>query len=150
MAFSGTTFSKLFNWLTDPQRNEKIFNARLDAEFGGIATGLTILASRTVTPNAGGLTIASGAITVTGSYHTVDTEAAGASDDLDTINGGVDGARLVIRAVDSTHTVVAKDATGNLQLAGDHTMDNAQDTLTLIYDGALTAWLELARSNNGA
>lgn len=46
MAFSGTTFTKLFNWLTDPQRNEKIFNSRLDDEFGGIATGLTTLATQ--------------------------------------------------------------------------------------------------------
>jgi hypothetical protein len=41
MAFSGDTFTKLYAWLTDPQRNEKIFNSRLDDEFGGIATGLT-------------------------------------------------------------------------------------------------------------
>ena len=44
MPFSGTTFTKLYNWLTDPQRNEKIFNSRLDDEFGGVATGLTTLA----------------------------------------------------------------------------------------------------------
>ena len=41
MPFSGDTFTKLYNWLTDPQRNEKIFNSRLDDEFGGVATGLT-------------------------------------------------------------------------------------------------------------
>jgi hypothetical protein len=41
MPFSGGTFTKLFNWLTDPQRSEKIFNSRLDDEFGGIATGLS-------------------------------------------------------------------------------------------------------------
>lgn len=46
MAFSGDTFSKLFNWFTDPVRNEKIFNSRLDAEFGGIATGLSTVAGR--------------------------------------------------------------------------------------------------------
>lgn len=41
MPFTGGIFTKLFSWLTDPVRNEKIFNARLDDEFGGIATGLS-------------------------------------------------------------------------------------------------------------
>lgn len=45
MPFSGSTFTKLYEWLKDPQRNEKIFNSRLDDEFGGIATGLTSLAA---------------------------------------------------------------------------------------------------------
>jgi hypothetical protein len=45
MPFSGDTFTKLYNWLTDPQRNEKIFNSRLDDEFGGIATGLTTVST---------------------------------------------------------------------------------------------------------
>jgi hypothetical protein len=46
MPFSGDTFTKLYAWLTDPQRNEKIFNSRLDDEFGGVATGLTTVAGR--------------------------------------------------------------------------------------------------------
>ncbi len=46
MPFSGDTFTKLYSWLTDPQRNEKIFNSRLDDEFGGIAAGLTTLGGR--------------------------------------------------------------------------------------------------------
>lgn len=94
------------------------------------------------------LTITSGIITKSRSYHKIDTESAAASDDLDTINGGAEGDILVIRATSSSRTVVAKDNTGNLQLAGDCTLDNAEDTLTLIYDG--TNWLELARSGNGA
>lgn len=94
------------------------------------------------------LTIASSAITVTRSYHTVDTESDAATDNLSTISGGSEGQWLVIRPVNAARTVVAKDAVGNLQLAGDHTMDNSQDTLTLIYDGS--NWLEVARSNNGA
>ena len=94
------------------------------------------------------LTIASGAVTATRSYHTIDTESDGASDDLDTISGGIEGYILVIRAVNDARTVVAKDATGNLQLSGDITLDNSQDTLTLIFDG--THWLELMHSDNGA
>lgn len=92
------------------------------------------------------VTIATGAVTITSSYATIDTEAAAATDDLDTINGGREGDVLTIRAVNSTRDVVAKDGTGNLKLAGDFTMDHVEDTLSLIYDG--TNWLETARSNN--
>jgi hypothetical protein len=102
------------------------------------------------TPRVSELTIATGAITATGSYHSVDTEADAASDDLDTINGGTDGMRLVLRASDSGRTVVVKDGTGNIQCGGDFSLDNIQDTIELIYDGVQTAWLEIGRSDNGA
>lgn len=94
------------------------------------------------------LTIASGVVHVTQSYHSIDTEADAATDDLDMITGGVPGQILTIRAIDSTHTIVAKDGTVNLRLEGDMSLDNAQDTLSLIYDG--TDWLETSRSNNSA
>lgn len=98
--------------------------------------------------DAGELTIATGAITAFSEYHTVDTESNAASDDLDTINGGWEGMVLTISAAASTRTVVAKDGTGNLKLAGDMSLDNAEDTLTLRYNG--TNWLEISRSDNGA
>jgi hypothetical protein len=41
MPFTAGTFTKLFSWLIDPVRNEKIFNSRLDDEFSGIATALS-------------------------------------------------------------------------------------------------------------
>lgn len=94
------------------------------------------------------LTIASGAVTATTAFHAIDTESAAASDDLDTISGGETGQVLYIHAANDARTVVAKDGTGNLKLAGDCTLDNSEDTLTVIYNG--TNWLELARSNNGA
>ena len=50
----------------------------------------------------------------------------------------------------SGSTVVVKDGTGNIQLAGDHSLDNTQDTITLIFDSTLNAWLELARGASGA
>ncbi|RLD17476.1 MAG: hypothetical protein DRI69_12190 [Bacteroidetes bacterium] len=93
-------------------------------------------------------TIATGAITVANSYHTVDTEADAATDDLTTINGGTEGQILIIRSNNSARTVVVKDATGNIQLSGDMSLDNIEDTLTMIYDGS--NWLETGRSNNGA
>jgi len=95
------------------------------------------------------LTISGGEITITKSFHTVDTESDAASDDLDTINGGQAGQLLVFRAIHSNRTVVAKDSTGNLLLAGDFSMDNEQDTLTLMR-GNLDFWIELSRSSNAA
>ena len=44
------------------------------------------------------LTIAAGVITRTRSNHTVDTQGDDATDDLDTINGGVEGDILLLRA----------------------------------------------------
>ncbi len=113
-------------------------------------SALTRRVARLAHPKNAELTIASGVITVTGNYHDVDTESDGASDDLDTINGGIDGAILILRANNSARSVVVKDATGNIQCAGDMTLDNIQDTITLIYDAVQSAWLEIARSNNGA
>ncbi len=92
------------------------------------------------------LTIASGAITVTGSLHTVDTEGDAASDDLTTINGGATGSLLVLRSAATARVVVLKDGGGNLLLAGDCTLNTYHDTITLIKLGS--SWYELARSNN--
>jgi len=93
------------------------------------------------------LTIAAGVVTRTQSNHTIDTQADAATDDLDTILGGINGDLLIIRAANSSRTVVVKDGTGNIQLAGDFTMDNADDVLMLIFYGN---WLEIAGSNNSA
>jgi hypothetical protein len=112
--------------------------------------GTMLRTPKVETPRVSELTIATGAITVTGSYHDVDTEADDATDDLATINGGTDGMRLVLRANNSGRTVVVKDGTGNIQCAGDMSLDNIQDTIELIYDGVQTAWLEVSRSDNGA
>lgn len=94
------------------------------------------------------LTIATGIVNVTQSHHEIDTEGEVATDDLDTVSGGSNGQILVLRAHDNARTVVVKDGTGNLQLAGDMTLDNILDSLTLIFDG--TYWIELSRSNNSA
>jgi len=95
------------------------------------------------------LTIASGAITVTGSLHSVDTESDSASDDLVAINGGSTGSLLILRTVDNGRDVVLKDAAtgGNLFLAGDCTLSALVDTITLIKIGS--HWFELCRSDNG-
>ncbi len=93
------------------------------------------------------LTISGGVITATRSYHLVDTQDDAGSDELDTINGGTEGDILVIEADNATRTVIAKDATGNMRLAGDFSMDSNNDRLTLLFTSNDT-WVELSRSNN--
>ncbi len=95
------------------------------------------------------LTISGGAISVTKSYHKVDTEADAATDDLVTINGGNVGDRIVLSSTSSARAITLKDITsgGNLQIAGDFSLGNPADTIELIFDGF--NWLEISRSNNG-
>ncbi|MCK9569555.1 hypothetical protein M0R72_11500 [Candidatus Pacearchaeota archaeon] len=86
------------------------------------------------------LTISSGVITVSQGFHTVDTESDAASDDLATINGGVTGMTIILRAEDDTRTVVVKHNTGNIWLVGkaDISLDDIRDSIRLIWDG--TKW----------
>lgn len=81
------------------------------------------------------LEIASGAITVTKSWHTIETEGGASTDDLTTINGGEEGDIVVFMAADTNHDVVFKDGTGTagaINLSGDFTFDSDRDTLMLI------------------
>ncbi len=88
------------------------------------------------------LTIAAGAVTITQSMHKIDTQADGASDDLDTINGGSEGALLIIRAEHTDRTIVLKDSTGNLDLwTGDIELDETNKYLILTYDETLLKWI---------
>lgn len=88
------------------------------------------------------LTIASGAVTVTGSNHTIDTESDAATDDLDTIAGGDDGYLLFIRASNTARTVVLKHAIGTNKIAcpqgRDINLAETTDGVMLIHDG--TQW----------
>ena len=92
------------------------------------------------------LTIASGAVTVTQGFHTIDTESDAATDDLDTINGGLTGDVIVLKSAADARDPTLKDGTGNLALAGDFTLSDTDDTIMLIYDG--TSWCEISRSDN--
>ena len=94
------------------------------------------------------LTIATGAITLAhggDQFVTIDTEAAAATDDLDTISGGVLGQVITLQQVSSARDPTIKDTTGNLRLAGDFTMTSLQDSITLKYNGSL--WIELSRAD---
>ena len=100
------------------------------------------------------LTLSTGSITVTQSYHKVDTEAAAASDDFSAVIGGAEGDILVISPANAARTIVAKHAGAEgivkLNLAGgvDFTMDEDDDFLMLMFDGTL--WQEIGRSENHA
>ena len=110
---------------------------------GGAGTKLVLAKG----PN---VTIASDAITVTHSYHIVDTEAAGATDNLSTISGGVDGMVIVLRQLSSARDITVKHNIGNILLSGaaDRVLDNLSDKITLFYDSAAAKWNEIAFGNN--
>lgn len=88
------------------------------------------------------LTIASGVVTATGSYHRLNTEASAAIDDLDTILGGFAGMRLTLTLFTASRDVVVKHGTGNIKLRGaaDVTLGTLDDVIELIYNG--TSWVQ--------
>ncbi len=114
------------------------------------------LGTRTANAGPDTDTIAAGVITAHSSFMTVDTEAAGPTDNLDNIvapSGGalVAGQEIKLKPVDSARTIVVRAGVGGniiLNVAGNFTMDNANDMIKLTFDG--TNWLEDYRSNNGA
>jgi hypothetical protein len=145
-------------WVNTATPNELYFRNDTGTDFLLSTTSPTLVApiittgtiSKLIIPSTSELTIATGAITATASRHTVDTEDNAASDDLDTINGGTDGQILILQAADTSHTVIAKDGTGNLALASEHSINNTEDVLVLMYNSTLSKWVELLYSNNGA
>ncbi|MBU0791742.1 MAG: hypothetical protein KKC55_14930, partial [Gammaproteobacteria bacterium] len=82
------------------------------------------------------LTINAGSITITKSYHTIDTQADAAEDDLDTIAGGGEGRIVFVCADHTDRTVVLKNGTGNLVLGADISLDDTSKHVALICDAA--------------
>lgn len=97
-------------------------------------------------------TIASDAITAKQTRIRLDTESSAASDDLTTINGGVDGALLILSTNNSSRDVVVKHlgSGGNIRLNGavDYTIPNTSSRLTLLYNASQAIWAEISRSTN--
>ena len=124
-----------------------------DVTIVGSGKSLELINLKAETPTE--LTIATGDITRTQVYHTVDTESDAASDNLDGIVGGADGMFLLIRPINTARTVVVRHnqnaaATNNILLTnGDnYSMDDDTDMLLLVYDVSLDtngAWVEIAR-----
>lgn len=95
-------------------------------------------------------TIASGTASILQGYHTIDTEADAASDDLDTLTGGIENQLLYIMPADDARDVVVKHGmggTGQFSLANgkDYTLKNVQAGLLCIYKSGV--WCEVARTD---
>lgn len=93
-------------------------------------------------------TIASDTISAVGNCMVIDTEAAAASDDLKTINGGSTGQILILNPASTARAITVKHATGNIYLSGgaDRALNHIRAHLTLICIGS--EWRELAYSRN--
>jgi len=137
----------LANRITNTAISKTIFQGTTSFEdvqlYGNVIVNNTF-----ITPKPSTSVIAGGAITITSSYARVDTEAAAAADDLDTINGGQDGQRLVVQSASAARDVTLKDNTGNLRLAGDFILSHTDDTIELIYNASISRWCEISRSDN--
>lgn len=98
--------------------------------------------------NTSTLTISGGAIAVTGSFHAVETEGGAGTDDLDLATGGAAREVLILRPINTSHTVVVKHGAGagafKLQNDLDFAMDSTECTLVCRHNG--TEWVEIVRS----
>lgn len=90
---------------------------------------------------------AAGAIAVTKDmcYLLVDTFGGGASDNLDNITGGTTGQILILQASNAAHSVVLRDAAGNILNHNNvnYTLNSAEDVAMYIYNG--TNWCAMTQ-----
>jgi len=80
------------------------------------------------------LTIDTGKITITHSFHTIDTESDASSDNLDQIIGGENGQILILKPANAGRTVVVRSGIRNIYTSGDtsFSMDDGHDTSVLM------------------
>lgn len=118
------------------------------ADLQAIFSGKVILGAET------DLTIASGAVTVTKSYHSIVVEggAGSGADSLDSAAGGAEGMLLVLKpntsgAADQV-TITDGTGAGAFILSGgvNFVMDHVDDRIMFIHNG--TEWVEMSRSSN--
>lgn len=102
------------------------------------------------------LTIAAGAVAATRSYHTIDTEADAASDDLDDITGLAAGEILLVTPANAARTVVLKHAVGASKIAcpgaRDISLAESTDWALLVSNGTqatVVAYNTLANGGGG-
>lgn len=114
---------------------------------GDVVTLATVQPQFLKLTHGGTITIASGAITPTASFHYVDTEAAAATDDLDTINGGSTGAIIILQSASSSRDVTIKNGTGNIDCGADITLTGNRDAIMFIY-GNGNRWERLSFGDN--
>lgn len=96
-------------------------------------------------------TIATGSITITSSFHSVDTEANAASDDLDTVSGGASWKVAYLRSNNAARAVVIKHGTGNIKCWGDTdiTLDSLSKYALLVWDDENSVWLAMSGTTGG-
>jgi len=102
-----------------------------------------------IVQNQRDLEISAGEITVGfASFYVVDTELLSAADDLETINGGQEGMRIILRALDSSRVITLKRTGGNIRLDNgtDKVLSGSLDNIELIYSDAF--WRQISYSNN--
>lgn len=120
-----------------PQGTAADLETRLSKALSG--TGYLDLATSTE------LTIATGSVTPTQNWHTIDTQSDAATDDLDTIvaSSVTDGFILLFRASHTSRDVVVKHNTGNIVTTTglDITLDEIYQLCFAIYDASLTKWI---------
>lgn len=99
------------------------------------------------------LTISSGSVTPTSAFHTIDTEADAASDDLTNIDvtNTPAGRFILIAAANDARTVVVKHESGgsgqiSLVDGADFSIDDDDKALLLVLVG--TTWVEIYRKND--
>ncbi len=99
-------------------------------------------------PNTGELTIASGSIAVTGTYHTLDTESDASTDNLDDASGGVAGDKLKLQSANSNRDPTIVDGSGSdtFDCAGNFTLSTGSDIIQCFYFSA--RWIQEYRSDN--
>jgi hypothetical protein len=96
------------------------------------------------------VTIAAGVINTNqwGYYELV--PQTGTTDDLDTINNGLDGKIIGIRVNDNANTITVKDGIGNICLPdGDVDLDDVCLVLPLVYDGDSSMWVLFGGAGGG-
>ena len=103
-------FGKLFKSYMSSNGDEIIDR---DLNVGGLLTA-SVIASDLILKKGKELTIASGVVSSTRSFHTVDTESDASSDNLDTINGGRTGQILIIKPANGGRTIVIRHDEGNI------------------------------------
>lgn len=130
--------------------NIRVYGARADATGSGTHTsGFAIMEMNGLREKKSQMvTIAAGVITITSEDVVVDTEAATASDDLTTINGGKDGMIITIRSDSASRDVVLKNGTGNIRCGSDRTLTDPRDVWMGKYLAGISTWLQISFSDN--
>lgn len=138
--------------LTSPLQNAPL--GQLDSAITNLLAGaLAFSQIRFASPTE--LEIISEAITVTQSYHTIETQGGAGTDNLDTISGGAAGDLLFLQAADAAHTVTVRHnggGTGNIRFwdSGNLDLDETYKILAFLFDGTTWNYIGTIPTGSGA